>query len=171
MYLHGVGGPEDESVGTDGDEESAELGALGGGVGAAVQGQVPDDEEVGNAGNGVPAPLLGSTLLTERSEEAGEDHDQVGNDGHDDVSTRHASEETKIEDQEGGGQAPVDVTGPEDLAVDLGERVWDVVVLVADRGLLDTDAVSGGHGEVREGGEDGDHDRDGVVQALRLATG
>jgi hypothetical protein len=30
---------------------------------------VPDDEDVGNAGNGVPTPLLGSTLLAESSEQ------------------------------------------------------------------------------------------------------
>jgi hypothetical protein len=178
-YSHGVGSPEKESVAGDGHEEGAELGALCGSIGASVQGKVPDDEDVGNAGNGVPAPLLGSTLLAKGGEQTltklvlvsrtrgtvrtGENHDQIGNDGHDDVSTRHASEETEIEEQQRSGQAPVDVTSPVDLAVDLGECVWDVVVLVADRGGLDRDTMSGSHGEVRQGSEDGDGSGDGVV--------
>jgi hypothetical protein len=170
MNLHGVGGPENQSVDTDGHEECAELGALGGSVGATVQRKVPDDEKVGNAGNGVPAPLLGGTLLTESSEETGQDHDEIGNDGHDDVSTRHASQKTEIEDQEGSGQAPVNVTCPEDLAVDLGECVGNVVVLLADDGGLDGDTVAGGHGEVGQSSEDGDARGDGVVETLRLSS-
>jgi hypothetical protein len=166
--LHGVRSPEDQSVDTNGHEEGAELRSLGGSVGTTVQGKVPDDEDVGNAGNGVPAPLLGGTLLAESSKETGQDHDQVGDDGHDDVSTRHASKETEIENEERSGQAPVDVTGPEHLAVHLGECVGDVVVLLTDGDLLDGDTVAGGHGEVREGSEDGDRGGDGVVETLGL---
>jgi hypothetical protein len=166
--LHGVGSPEDEGVDTDGHEEGAELRSLGGSVGTTVQRKVPDDEDVGNAGNGVPAPLLGGTLLAESSKETSENHDQVGNDGHDDVSTRHASQETEIEDQKRSGQAPIDVAGPEDLAVDLGECIGNVVVLLTDGDLLDGDTVTGGHGEVRERSEDGDGGRDGVVETLGL---
>jgi hypothetical protein len=129
---------------------------------------VPDNEDVGNAGNGVPAPLLGSALLAESSEQTSEDHDEISDDGHDDVSTRHASQKTEIEEQEGSGQGPVNVTGPEDLAVHLVEGVWDVVVLLADGDLLDGDTVAGGHGEVGERSEDGDHGSDGVVEALLL---
>jgi hypothetical protein len=129
---------------------------------------VPDDKDVGNAGNGVPAPLLGGAFLTESSEQTGQDHDQIGNNGHDDVSTRHASQQTKVEEQQRSGQAPVDVAGPEDLAVHLVESIGNVVVLLTDGDLLDGDTVSGGHCEVRDGGEDGDHGRDGVVETLRL---
>jgi hypothetical protein len=132
---------------------------------------VPDNEDVGNAGNGVPAPLLGSTLLTESSEETSQDHDQIGNNGHEDVSTGHASKETEIEEQKRSGQAPVNVACPEDLAVDLVEGVGDMVVLLADDDLLDGDTMSSGHGEVGEGSEDSDHGGDGVVETLRLIGG
>jgi hypothetical protein len=64
--LHRVGSPENESVDANGDEEGAELLALGPGVGTTVEGKVPNDEDVGNASNRVPAPLLGGTLLAER---------------------------------------------------------------------------------------------------------
>lgn len=109
---------------------------------------MPDDEDVGNAGNGVPAPLLGSTLLTESSEESSQDHDQVGNDGHDDVSTRHAGQETKIKEQQRSGQAPVDVAGPVDLAVHLVEGVGNVIVLLTDGDDVVAHTVSSGHSKV-----------------------
>jgi hypothetical protein len=167
-YSHGVGSPEDEGVETNGDEEGAELGALGGGVGAAVQCQVPNDEDEGNAGNRVPAPLLGSVLFTKSSEQTSQDHDQVGDHSHDDVSTRHASQKTKVEEQEGSGDGPVDVTSPEDLTVDLGEGVGNVVVLLTDLDLVDGDTMAGGHSEVRDGRGDGDDCGDGVVETLGL---
>jgi hypothetical protein len=169
--LHWVGGPENEGVATNGDKEGAELGSLLGSVGTTVQGKVPDDEDVGNAGNGVPAPLLGGTLSTESSEEASEDHDQVGNDSHDDVSTGHASQETEIKEEQRSGQAPVNVAGPEDLAVDLGEGVGNVVVLLTDDDLVVAHTVASSHGKVRERSSDGDDGGDGVEKALRLSSG
>lgn len=148
LYLHGVGSPENEGVGADGNEEGTELLALDTGVGTTVDDQVPDNKDVGNAGNGVPSPLLGSFLRAESSEETGQDHDQVGNNGQEDVSTRHASQKAEIEDQQRGGDGPVDVTSPEDLAVDSLVCVGNVVILVTDGDLVVGDAVSGGHGEV-----------------------
>lgn len=129
---------------------------------------MPDDEDVGNAGNGVPAPFLGSTLRAESSEETGQDHDQVGNDGQEDVGTRHASQKTEVKEQERSGDGPVDVTSVEDLAVDGLIGVWNMVVLVADGDLVKRDTVSSGHGEVGEGSSDGDDGRDDMVQTLVL---
>jgi hypothetical protein len=169
IYLHWVGSPENESVGSDGHEECAELGALGRSVCTSVQGKVPDDEDVGNAGNGVPAPLLGGTFLAKSSEQTCQDHDEIGDNGHDDVSTRHASQKTEVEDQERSSQAPVDIAGPEDLAVHLSEGVGYMIVLLADNDLLDGDTVSGSHGKVRQCSEKGDYSGDGVVEALRLS--
>ena len=146
--LHGVRGPENQSVGSNGHEEGTELGSLGGSIGSSVQGKVPDNEDIGNAANGVPAPLLGSTLLAKGSKETGQDHDEIGNDGHEDVSTRHASQQTKIKDQERCSQAPVNVTSPEDLAVNLLEGIRNVIMLLANGDLLDGDTVSGGHSKV-----------------------
>jgi hypothetical protein len=64
--LHGVDGPDDEGEATNGSEEVADLATLGGGSVAAVEDELPDNDEVGNAGNGVPAPLLGGLLRAER---------------------------------------------------------------------------------------------------------
>lgn len=129
---------------------------------------MPDDEDVGNAGNRVPAPLLGSALGAVGSEEPSQDHDHVSNDGHGDVGTAHAGQETEVEKQKRRGQAPVNVASPEDLAVNLLGRVWDVVVLVVDNDLVDRDTVAGGHGEVRDGSNDGDDCGNDMVDAFRL---
>lgn len=168
IYLHGVCSPEHESVRGDGDKEGAELGALGGRIGTSVQGKVPNDEQEGNAGNGIPAPLLGSVLLAESSEQTSEDHDQVSDDGHKDVAAGHASQETEIEQQKGCGNSPVNIAGPEDLAVHCGECIRNMVVLVADLDRVYRDTVTGSHGEVRDGRGDGNDGGNGVVEALRL---
>ena len=167
-YLHGVRSPENESVGSNGGEESAELVALGPGVGTTVDAKVPEDKEEGNAGEGVPAPLLGSLLRAKASKQTGKDHDDIGNNHHDHVSTRHASKETEIEEQERGGDAPVDVTGPVDLTVGGGEGVGNVVVLLALDNLVQGNTMAGGHGEVGESGSEGDDGGDDMVEALVL---
>jgi hypothetical protein len=104
--LHRVGGPKDEGVGSDGKEERGDVLSLSLDCSAAVDTKVPDDNEVGEAGNGVPSPLGRGTLRAESSEETSEDHDQVSDDGHGQVSTVHASEETKVKKQEGSGDGP-----------------------------------------------------------------
>jgi len=109
---------------------------------------VPDDNKVGKAGNGVPAPLLGGTLGTESGKQTSQDHDEVGNDGDQDVSAVETSQQAKVEKEEGCGDSPVNVAGPEDLAVDLGEGVGNVIVLVTDLDGVDGDTVAGGHGKV-----------------------
>lgn len=147
-HLHGVGSPENGGVDRDGDKEAAELLALGAGVGSTVETQVPEDKDEGNAGDGVPAPLLRSVLGAESSEETGENHENIGNNHHDQVSTGHASKETKVEEQERSGDGPVDVTGPVDLTVGGGESVGNVVVLLTLNNLGQSNTVGGGHGEV-----------------------
>jgi hypothetical protein len=163
---NGVGSPEDGSVGSDGDEESAELVTLGAGVGATVKAKVPEDEDEGNAGNCVPAPLLGSVLSAESSKQTSKNHDQVGNDHHDHVSSRHASKETEIEEQERGGDAPVDVSRPEDLAAHLVVRVGDVLVMVAHRRAVVGAGLARRHSEVGDSSREGDHGGDDVVETL-----
>lgn len=97
--LHGVYSPDDEGEATNGSEEVANLATLGSSSVAAVEDELPDNDEVGNAGNGVPAPLLGGLLRAERGEETSEDHDDVGNNGDQDVGTGKTSEQSKVEEQ------------------------------------------------------------------------
>lgn len=136
-----------------------------------MDGQVPDDDQVGNAGNGVPSPLLGGALSAVSGEETGQDHDEIGNDGHEDLSAVETREQAEVDKQERCGDAPVDVAGPVDLAVDGGLCVWDVVVLLGDWDLVEVDAITGGHGEVGDGCGHDDKCRNDVVEALGLKVG
>jgi hypothetical protein len=165
-YLHRVDGPDDKSEASDRGKELANLATLGHGVGAAVNGEHPDDNEVGNAGNGVPAPLLRGALTAVSGEETGKNHDDIGNNGQKDVATAETGEHGQIEEEERGGQAPVDVTGPVDLAVDIVGGVRDVAVRVSDSGAVVADAVAGGHGEVGQRSKSDDESGDNVVDTL-----
>lgn len=166
--LHWVDGPDDESEATDGSEEVADLATLGSSSRATVDDEHPDDNEVGDASNGVPAPLLWSALSAESSEETGQDHDDVGDDGEHDAATVHASEECKVEEQKWSGERPVDVSSPVDLAVDVVLGVWNVLVRLADGDVVVADTVAGGHGEVRESSSGGDQAGDNVIETLAL---
>jgi len=166
--LHGVDGPDDKSEATNGSEEVANLATLGGGSVAAVEGELPDDDEVGNASNGVPAPLLRGLLRAERGEETSEDHDDVGNNGDQDVGTGKTSEQGKVEEQERGGDGPVNVTGPVDLAVDVVLGGRDVLVVLLLGGVVVADTVAAGHGEVGESGEGDNEGGQDVIQTLGL---
>ena len=101
--LHWVDSPDDQSEATDGSEEVGDLAALVGSSATSVDEELPDDDQVGNAGNGVPAPLLWSALSAESSEETSEDHDDVGDDGDEDVATVDTSKESQVKEQEGSG--------------------------------------------------------------------
>ena len=101
-----------------------------------MKGQVPDDDEVGETGNGVVSPLGWVVLSAESSKETGQDHDNVSNDSQKGVSTVEASEEAEIEEKKRGGDGPVDVTSPVNLAVDVLGGVRDVLVLLSDDGVV-----------------------------------
>ena len=119
---------------------------------------MPDNDEVSNTGNGIPAPLLGRFLVTEGGKETGQDHDEISNDSHGDVTAVEAGDEGQVEQEKRSGDAPVDVTCPVDLTEDVGLGVWDVLVLLGQDDLVEGDTVTSGHGEV---GDCGCHHNDG----------
>jgi hypothetical protein len=166
--LHGVDSPDDEGEATNGSEEVANLATLGGGGVAAVVDELPDNDEVCNAGNGVPAPLLGGLLRAERGEETSKNHDDVGNNGDQDVGTGKTSEQRKVEEQKRGGDGPVDVTGPVDLAVDVVLGGGNVLVVLLLGGVVVADTVAAGHGEVGQSGKGDNEGGQDVVQTLGL---
>jgi len=133
-----------------------------------VKSQVPDDDEVGNAGNGVVSPLARVALATESSKETSQDHDEISNNGEEDVGAVHASKKGEIEKEHGGGDRPVHVTGPVDLAVDVLGSVGNVLVLLGDGRVVVRDTVTNGHGEVGDGGSHDDDGGDDVVKTLAL---
>lgn len=166
--LHWVDGPDDDGEASNGGVEAANLASLGRRGGTSVDDELPENNQVGNAGNGVPAPLLWGALRAKGREETGQDHDHVGDDGNKDVAAWSAGQEHEIEEQEWRGDGPIDITSPVDLAEDVLVRVWDVLVLVRLDDVVVADAVSGGHGEVRAGSKDNDHGGHNMVETLAL---
>lgn len=128
-----------------------------------MHGDVPDDKDVRDARNGIPAPLLRGVLLTVGGEQTGEDHDNIGADGHQSVGAVNASQQAKVEEQERRRDGPVNVTSEVNLTADL---VGGVAVVVADLDAVQVDTLPIGHAEIGHGSGDGDHGRDVVVQTL-----
>jgi hypothetical protein len=126
---------------------------------------VPNYDHVGEASNGVPAPLLrAGVVLAESSEETSQNHDDIGDNGHEGMGAIDASKQAKVEEQQGRGDAPVNITTIVHLAANHALLVFLLAVRI--------DAVLGnsltsGHGKVRERGGDDNHRRDDVVQATR----
>ena len=167
QYSHGVGRPQDEGKQSQRSEKLRDLVSAGlDGVGA-VQGDVPHHENVGNASNGIPAPLLGGLLTAVSCKESGQDHDQVGDDSHDSVGAVNAGQKAEVGQQEGRGNGPVDVPGKIDLTADVVVSVGDLVVVSLDLDAVQVGTVTGGHAEVRQGGSDRDECGDDVVETLR----
>lgn len=142
--VHWVDSPEDQSETSNGSEESLGLAVLVGSCGTAVEGELVDNDQVGNAGNGVPSPLS-SICVTEGSEETGEDHDHIGHDGDEDASTVEAGKERQIEEQEWCGHGPVDISSPVNLAVDGLICVWDMLVGLDLDNLVEADSITACH--------------------------
>eukprot|EP00262_Sarcandra_glabra_P007069 TRINITY_DN19631_c0_g1_i1.p2 TRINITY_DN19631_c0_g1~~TRINITY_DN19631_c0_g1_i1.p2 ORF type:complete len:294 (-),score=25.52 TRINITY_DN19631_c0_g1_i1:240-1121(-) len=162
-----VGSPEDEGEGSNGTEKLADLAALGRRETVAVDGEVPDKNKVGDAGNGVPAPLLGGSLSAKGSKETSQDHDQVGTNGNDRVATINTSKEAEVEQQKWCGETPVDVTCPVDFAVDVTVCVGNVAVRLANLDVVVGNTVASGHSVVGDGSNDGDEGGNDMVQTTR----
>ncbi len=159
--------PEDEGEAANGSEEGGGGIALAGDGTASTDSEDVDDEEVCGAGDGVPSPL--AVLLSGKgSEKTGEDHDNIGDNGNQDISSGEACQERQIEEEERGGNSPVNVASKVDLAVDLLNCVWGVLMNLGDDEVCEGNTVAGSHGVVGEGGEDGDQGGDNVEQALLL---
>ena len=89
---------------------------------------MPDDDQVGNASNRIPSPFLRSALTTKGGKETSENHDQVGNDGHDGASTINTSEQAQVEQKQRCRDAPVNITSPINLTIDVLVGVGHVLV-------------------------------------------
>jgi len=104
---NGVERPDDEGQAAAPDEDLADITAKVAGVLAGLENEhVPDPEE-SNAAKGEVAPLvLGPD---ESTDETGDDHDLVDQDGPHDSGPGHASGEEKIEKEERSGDEPVNL--------------------------------------------------------------
>ena len=109
--------------------------------------ELVDDDKVGNASHGVISPLC-ALVGTEGSEQAGEDHDEISDNGHEDVGTTETSEESKIHEQKWGGDTPIDISSPVDLAVDIDGGVGYVLVGFGNGVVGVRDTITHGHSKV-----------------------
>ena len=118
--------------------------------------------------NGGRTPLL-TAFIAIGGEQTGEDHDDIGDDGNEDIRPAQTGEEGQIEQQERGGDGPVDVADPEDLSVDMLDGVGRAFLLgVAEGDVSKRGAVARGHSEVGQGGKRGDERGDDMEQPFLL---
>ena len=114
-----------------------------------------DNDQVGDASHGVPSPF-GALLDGEGSEKTGQNHDQISDDGNEDVGTAQSSKQAQIQEQKWSSDAPVDVAGPVDLTVDSLEGIWEMLLGLLDSDLVLANTIVNRHGEVGDGSECGD---------------
>lgn len=133
-----------------GEEPLSLVSSVGAGA-PAIDSDLVDEGHVGSAGDGVPDPA--AFVARKRGDEAGDEHDQVRRDGHEEVGTVHASHQGQIDDDERVRQRPVDVASPEHLPEVLLLRVGDMAVGFMRAGVLPGDAIPCGHGQVSEEGD------------------
>ena len=130
--------------------------------------QLVDNNKESNASPSIPSPFL-SISSTESSEETGEDHDQVGHNGNEDVCPRQTGDKSQVEKQERGGKRPVYVSCPIDFTINGCVCVWQVVpVGFGEDDLVVGDAVTSCHGKVGEEGKGGDEGSQDVEETFLL---
>ncbi|GMF75612.1 unnamed protein product [Aspergillus oryzae] len=84
--------------------------------------------EVADGADGEPDPSAGG-MAGIGAQDAGAEHDPIGDDGDKEMGTREAGQEGKIDEGQGVCQEPVEVPQPEDLTVDITMSVGDVLVV------------------------------------------
>jgi len=161
-----VQSPEDEGEASNGGEELGCLGVLGHDGTAAGDGELPDDDQVSNATDGIIAPLL-SSLVAESGKEPSQDHDDIGHNRNEDIGAAQACQEGQVKQEQWSGQGPVDITSPEDLAVNVCEGVWNAIpVCVLEDNVGKRVSITSGHGEVGDGRKGSDESGQDVEETL-----
>lgn len=161
-----VGGPENEGESGQSTEESLGLTILASSSTSAIDDDLVDNDEVGNASPGVPSPLLALGVAVS-SEETGQDHDDISDDGDQDVGTAETGQKAQVEEKKRCSDGPVNVSCPVDLASGDLLSVWKSV-LVADglSDLVEVDTITDGHSKVGQEGESGDEGSQDVEESL-----
>jgi len=162
-----VDGPKDQSETSNSTIERLGLAVLVGNSLASVESQLVDNGEISNAGNYVIAPFL-TIIVTEGSKETSKDHDNISNDGDQDVGTTETGQKSKIEEQEWSGNTPVDISCPVNSSVDdLGNGVWNITIMgLVNDDLVVADTVTSGHGKVGNEGKGRDESGQNVEKTL-----
>ena len=87
--IHWVNGPEDKGKAGNSREESGSLCVLALDNATSIEGELVDDDQICNTCNGVPAPHWSLVIADgEGCKKSSQDHDEIGNNGNEDVGTR-----------------------------------------------------------------------------------
>jgi hypothetical protein len=132
---------------------------------------MPDYEDISDAGNCIPTPLL-TSIVAIGSKKSRQDHDEICEEEHDDVASIDASQQSEVEEQQWGCQAPVHITSPEYLTSNVEVGIWNpMLVVLGLAGVVGADAGAICHSEVGNCSNDGDEGGDDMVEATRLQGG
>lgn len=126
-----VQGPDDQGESSNSGEGLCGLAISGGNSTTTWNGQLVDDDQEGEARECVVSPLL-SVVASKGSKETKGNHEDISNDGNNNVGTVQSSKESEIQKKEWGGDSPISITSPEDLTVDVVLDIWGVLVLVVN---------------------------------------
>ncbi|KAL6406060.1 opsin-like protein [Ilyonectria robusta] len=128
---------------------------------------MPDDEQIGNAADGIPAPFLGRVNMSKGREQPGQYHDYICHHCHEGMSSIDSGKKKQFEQKQRHGETPVDIACPEDLATYVVIRVGEVLVMIRVRSAVEARCVTRGHGKVSERGDDGGQCSDDMEDAAR----
>jgi len=146
-----VDDPKDQRSDRDRAKESGNFGTASSRGSSAVDSDVPNGKDKADDADSIPSPLLSSVGMSDSRESTSEDKDDIGDDGHDGVTTINTSQQAKLNNQNGCRESPINVACPEDLATDIVVGVGDVLVVVSYAGAVEVRGLTGSHGEVGQG--------------------
>lgn len=159
-HSHWIDGPQDKGETSNRSVEGLGLAVLVGNGCAAIESQLVDDHQVGNASPSIPSPGL-AALAAERSKQSCQDHDDIGNNCNQDVGTTQTGKKTQVEQEKWGGDSPVNVACIIDLSPVVLVCVWNLLVVDGLSVGIVAHAVTSSHGKVGDeckGGNEGSED-------------
>lgn len=136
----------------------------------AIDGELIDDGEIGNASDGIISPL-GTLINGKSSKETSQNHNDVSDNGNENVGTAQACEKSKIQEQERGGDTPINISGPVDFTEDGLEGIREVLLGLLDGDFVVRHAIIDSHGIIRDGGKGRDEGSQDVEQPFLLKLG
>lgn len=82
------------------------------------------------------------------------------------MSTINTGQQGQVQQEQRRGDGPVNISPPKHLTAFSVSNVGHVLMVVLGRGAAEARDVARGHGEVAEGGGDGDQGGNDMVEAL-----
>jgi len=160
-----VESPQDEGEAANGSVKGLGLAILASHSGTAIHGELIDNDQVGNASPGVPSPSLASPV-TEGSKQAAQNHNEVGNYSDQDIGATEPGQKSKIQQEKGSGDTPVNISCPVDCPDVILMCVWNSLVCLGFRIRGGPNAISCGHCKVGQEGKCGDEGSQDMEQAF-----